>query len=255
MNKKNFDFKNPIDKEIILYGYRGSKAHGTYIPDSQPQSTDDIDLMGVFISPIEDYFGLPRGKDRGTIEIMNGPYDIVLYDIRKMFSLLLNANPNVLSLLWIKEHLFVKKLDYGKLIIENRDIFSSKLAYKSFTGYAHGQLHRMTHSQCQGYMGDKRKQLVDKFGYDTKNASHLIRLLKMGIEFLLTGELNVWRDDRDELIEIKQGKWSLEKVKDISSCYFLLAQSALLKSNLPEKPDYEKAEKLLVNILAGTYCA
>jgi len=35
-----------------------------------------------------------------------------------------------------------------------------------------------------GYLGDKRKQLVLKHGYDAKNAAHLIRLLRMGIEFL-----------------------------------------------------------------------
>lgn len=39
-------------------------------------------------------------------------------------------------------------------------------------------------------MGEKRKQLVAKHGYDTKNASHLIRLLRMGMEFLTVEEIN-----------------------------------------------------------------
>lgn len=33
-----------------------------------------------------------------------GPYDCVFYEIRKMVSLLLNCNPNVLSLLWLKDN-------------------------------------------------------------------------------------------------------------------------------------------------------
>lgn len=252
-NNNIFNFKAPIDKHLILYGYRGSKSHGTYIAPDEPQATDDIDLMGVFIDDIGNYFGISRGRNSGTVEIKNGPYDIVLYEVRKMFSLLLKANPNVLSLLWLKEHLFVSKTVLGQIIIENRDIFSSKIAYHSFTGYAHSQLKKMTHLERNGYMGAKRKGLVEKFGYDTKNASHLIRLLNMGIEFLLTGELTVWRNERDILIDIKQGKWSLNEIKDESTRLFERAKLALLKSSLPEKPDYRKADGLLIGILSDVY--
>jgi len=52
-------------------------------------------------------------------------------------------------------------------------------------------------------MGAKRKSLVEKFGYDTKNAAHLILLLRMGIEFLSVGVLHVKRHDAQELLEIK----------------------------------------------------
>ncbi|MGH9423302.1 MAG: hypothetical protein ACRD3J_25235, partial [Thermoanaerobaculia bacterium] len=50
------------------------------------------------------------------------------------------------------------------------------------------------------------------FGYDVKNAAHLVRLLRMGVESMLTGELQVRRPDAAELIEIKSGKWPLDKV-------------------------------------------
>lgn len=252
-NNSNFDYKNPTNKHLILYGYRGSKSHGTYIAPDEPQATDDIDLMGVFIDDIGGYYGIPRSQKSGTVEIKNGPYDIVLYEVRKMFSLLLKANPNVLSLLWLKEHLFISKSALGQMIIENRDMFSSKIAYHSFTGYAHSQLKKMTHLEHKGYMGAKKKRLVKRFGYDTKNASHLIRLLNMGIEFLLTGELTVWRNEREILIDIKQGKWSLQEIKDESARLFERAKVALLKSNLPEKPDYKKADALLIGILSDVY--
>ena len=42
-----------------------------------------------------------------------------------------------------------------------------------------------------GYMGDKRKRLVVELGYDAKNASHCVRLLRMCIEFLTTGEMTL----------------------------------------------------------------
>ena len=70
-----------------------------------------------------------------------------------------------------------------------------------------------------GRMGAKRKELVEKFGYDTKNASHLIRLLKMGIEALTTGELLIERPDNNMLLEIKRGEWKLERVLKLSDSY------------------------------------
>jgi hypothetical protein len=107
----------------------------------------------------------------------------------------------------------------------------------------------MTHGAFEGYMGEKRKKLVEKFGYDCKNAAHLIRLLRMGIEFLVDGKLKVFREDAAELKEIKSGKWSLEKVMKEADRLFILAQEAFVRSSLPNSPDTEKAEKLLMSIL------
>ena len=135
------------------------------------------------------------------------------------------------------------------MIIENRNLFVSKAAYHSIIGYAHGQLHRMTHGAYEGYMGEKRKQLVQKYGYDCKNAAHLIRLLRMGIEYLTDGTLRVFRHDAIELKEIKSGKWTLEKVQIEAERLFKLSQEAFVRSSLAPAPDAVKAEKLLVSIL------
>jgi hypothetical protein len=62
-----------------------------------------------------------------------------------------------------------------------------------------------------GYMGKKRRELVMRVGYDSKNAAHLIRLLRMGIEFLTEGALHVERADGPELLEIKRGGWRWKK--------------------------------------------
>lgn len=51
-------------------------------------------------------------------------------------------------------------------------------------------------------MGQKRRELVRRVGYDAKNAAHLIRLLRMGIEFLTEGTLHVERADATELLDI-----------------------------------------------------
>jgi len=161
---------------------------------------------------------------------------------------LLKSNPNVMSLLWLKDIHYLKKTFCGQRLIDERDIFSSKLAYKSFSGYAWGQLHRMTHGATQGYMGERRKEIVKKYGYDIKNASHLIRLLKTGIEFLVTGELQVERPEAQMLIEIKRGLWTLDQIKKMADSLFQSMESAFISSKLKNKPDYQRANELLIDI-------
>ena len=234
----------------ILLGYVGSVSHGTQIPSTDPDSIDDIDLMGVSIGPANIYVGLGTFEQK---EVEYREYDSVVYEIRKFFRLLLKQNPNVLGLLWLQHQNYIYKSPAGQSIIDNRNLFVSKEAYHSFSGYAHGQLHRMEHSACQGYMGKKRKQLVEKFGFDTKNAAHLIRILRMGIEFLTDGEIRVFREDAAELKEIKSGKWPLEKIKKEADALFILAREAYVRSPLPPKPKYSEAEELLMDIVRSSF--
>ncbi len=235
-----------FESRSILLGYRGSKTHGTYRPNTDPNSIDDIDVMGVIVQEPAAYYGFGRQE---TYERMENPWDVVVYDARKFVNLCCKMNPNVLSLLWLPQNMYIKQNDLGKLLVARRDLFVSKQAYNSFTGYAYSQLHKMEHNATQGYMGDKRKKLIEKYGYDTKNASHLIRLLKMGIEFLSTGQLNVLREDNTYLVDIKNGKYDLPYIKAEADRLFKLAELALVNSKLPDKVDEAKAEKLLVEIL------
>ncbi len=262
--------------DLVLLGYRGSIAHGMYVPSKDPNSIDDKDIMGVYIAPKEHYIGFGR---QDVCERFIGEWDAVSYELRKFMGLLLKNNPNVIA---------------------HRDIFASKMAYHSFSGYAHGQLKRMTHlnqgvvsdinnrmkqlerqkivftdgvpklpagahvelvehvrqyeairsKYFSGYMGNKRRGLVETHGYDTKNAAHLIRILRMGIEFLTDGQMHVEREDKLELLAIKGGAWSLEKVQNEAEKLFNLAREANVRSSLPPTPDMAKAEELCIELLS-----
>lgn len=238
------DVINGIWPNIGLAGYAGSIAHGT-----TGDVIDDIDVRGVFIAPEPHYFGLTRLEHIERISIAD-KYDFALFEIQKYFRLLLKSNPNILSLLWLPQNLYVIQSDWGKEIIENRNIFMSKALYKTFGGYAFGQLHRMTRlCTNQAYQGKKRRERFEKFGYDCKNAAHLIRLLKMGIEALLTEEINVARHDAKQLKAIKQGEWTLKQIETEAERLQHLLDDAFVKCNLPSRPNYQKAEKLLISIL------
>lgn len=235
-------------ENTILIAYRGSVAHGMYVPNSDPNSIDDIDLMGIFMAPVDNYIGINSGNT--TVEKFVDEYDTVSYEFIKMIRLLLKSNPNVLSMLHLKPEYYLYLSPLGKTLIEHRDCFSSLEAYNAFAGYAAGQLHKMSAFTKEGYMGAKRKRLVDRLGYDSKNAAHCIRLLRMAIEFLQTGKLNVFREhDAEDLLEIKLGKRSLESIKLEAEDLFAKIKIAKTKSSLPEKPNSVKINEMTQRII------
>jgi predicted nucleotidyltransferase len=233
----------------ILSGYRGSIAHGMYVPPKNPTSVDDKDVMYIIVPEIEYYFGTKHYGSRGTKEIKKDEWDIVVYEALKFIGLLEQGNPNVLMMLWLQPNHYFHISEAGQLLIDNRSAFVGTHVYRSFTGYAYSQLHRMTHNAFQGHMGEKRRSLVDKFGFDTKNAAHLIRLLRMGIEFLRDGELQVQREDAAQLLEIKRGEWPLEKIVSEADRLFAVSEQAYLNSTLPKQPDKWMISKLAVYVI------
>jgi hypothetical protein len=296
--------------ETFYLAYRGSIAHGMYVPPEDRDSIDDIDLMGFVFGEPRHYFGLHEWASRGTKEVKAGRYDVVLYEIRKAFSLLLRGNPNIMLMLWIKPEHRLLFDDAARELVENRQLFVGKHVYDAFAGYAHEQLTKMEtrdpdelrqyiavtaelkfcgihpnhkderfaepdrgtgegrdvaawsdekllqrmarfHKKGEnlGYLGDKRKKLVLRHGYDSKNAAHLVRLLRMCVEFMKTGELTVMRPDATELLDIKAGKWTLEKIKSHAQDLFAEAQRAWELSQLPAEPDYQAVERLLIRLI------
>ena len=296
-----------LPEGLISLCWRGSVAHGMYVPKSDPDSIDDKDVIGIYIGPLEHYLGFGR---RDVYEQWEGEWDCVFYELRKFIGLLLNCNPNVLSLLWLKPNGVIYETELGTRLREHRSLFVTRKAFHSFSGYAHAQFKKMISfneeaqafmgqledqlsffgidpESCEaghplrsldgrpfvgattemmevvkryrgerrryysgGYMGQKRRELVRRVGYDAKNAAHLIRLLRMGIEFLIEGTMHVERADAPELLEIKRGAWSLEKVKAEAERLFQLAHEAYVRSTLPAEPDRTAAERLCVEMIS-----
>lgn len=397
-------------ENLILSGFRGSVSHGTYLPSTDPDSVDDIDLMSTFLFPIDAYLGIKQPKE--TVEKFVREWDTVSYEFRWFVRLLLKNNPNVLSLLFLRPEYYIDTHPYGQILIDNRDLFASKIVYSSFTKYAYSQIKKTTamvgkyptdiaylagifdgeghvciqrsnsrkgmtsafhnldigitntdedlisslhdiygghvgstgirgqhRTNCYrwrlngpntisflklllphlkikrrqaeiaiafqqdvlrrrrgskltpeevkkrdeymlalkasrkdksinipeglydqptlykaAYMGKKRKDLAEKFGYDPKAAAHSIRLLRMGIEFLIEGKLNVFREDSSLLLEIKRGQWELEEIHEEAKRLLKLADEAYVKSSLPPEPDYDKVNTMVKGILEDYIC-
>jgi uncharacterized protein len=81
-----------IDEIPLFYIESGSRLWGIASPDS------DFDVRGFHLQSKRQYFDFKKYRD--IIEVMDGDFDFVSYDIDKMFGLLVKSNPTVFE--WIR---------------------------------------------------------------------------------------------------------------------------------------------------------
>lgn len=96
---------------------------------------------------------------------------------------------------------------------------------------------------------EARAALEAKWGFDTKHASHLVRLLRMAEELLSTGTLTVRRPDAKELQAIRAGAWTYDKLMAWSEDQNGKNQMLMDRSKLPNAPDYEFLDKLCMEVV------
>lgn len=94
-----------------------------------------------------------------------------------------------------------------------------------------------------------RKGLLDKYGFDVKFASHLVRLMFEGIELLKTGQLRFPLKEATLLKEIREGKWTPEKVLSFSEELETEIEGLAESSKLPSKPRTKELEKFTIGVL------
>jgi len=122
-----------LPREWILFEtISGSNAYGLNTPES------DIDISGVFQSPLRDLLSLKRDVDRAADE----KSDIEYHELEKFFIELIKCGPNVIEMLYMPEDCVRIMTPQMQMIIDNRDLFISQKCYHSFAGYAVGQIKR-----------------------------------------------------------------------------------------------------------------
>lgn len=82
-----------------------------------------------------------------------------------------------------------------------------------------------------------RAALESKYGFDTKHAMHLVRLLRMCREILETGKVIVKRPDAEELLAIRNGAWEYEKLLEWAQRQDKELDEVKSKSPLPNSCD------------------
>ncbi|HMA96664.1 MAG TPA: hypothetical protein VKP30_28455 [Polyangiaceae bacterium] len=94
-----------------------------------------------------------------------------------------------------------------------------------------------------------RAELESRHGYDTKHAMHLVRLMRMGLEILQTGELRVRRPDADELNAIRDGVLTYDELMEIAIALQSKIEHAAGTSRLPADLDYGRVDQLMCELV------
>lgn len=245
----------------------GSTAHG--VADTSVRSKpSDWDIQGFCIPPKDYIFPHLRNEilnfgTRGPNfheyekhhvfdkEAQNGvgrQYDLKIYSIVKYFDLGLSGNPNILDSLFTPEECVIHGTIAGRMVRDNRKLFVSKLVWNSFRGYAFGQLKKMTDRKAKG----ARVEIIERYGYDCKFASHVIRALDEGQQLMETGEMNIQRA-KEVMKSIRRGEWKLEEIIDWAKNKANELDIAFTNCKLPERPDEEEVKKLLIRCIEEHY--
>ena len=233
----------------------GSHAYGMSNEDS------DYDIYGFAIPPKDYIFpnNLIKGFDPEIEfeqyqqhhiidEDKDKEYDVTVYNIVNYFKLLMGNNPNIIDSIFTPQNCVVYINQIGNLVRENRKLFLNKKSWFTFKGYAYSQYDKIMNKKPEG----KRVALVEKFGYDVKYASHLVRLLNEIEMILVEYDLDLQRNN-DQLKAIRRGEWKLEDLEKYFHEKARILEKQYAESKLPDKPDKEKIRELLIQCLEHHY--
>lgn len=208
-----------MTRKTFLRGLVGSTAHGLHVEDG----LEDRDEMGVCIEPIDAFIGHKKfdqfiyrtaaaREGKHDAKSRAGDLDLTIYSLEKWVRLALRGTPNVLMLLFLPTSLCVSFRAPAGQLQDMAPLFVSQEAGRQFAGYLTDQRARL-----MGERGGKdvnRPELVEKYGYDTKYAMHMVRLGLQGVEFLSTGRMSLpmREPERSWIRDIRVGKVPLAEV-------------------------------------------
>src|SRR5208282_4508144 len=129
-------------------------------------------------------------------------------------------------------------------VLKNKNLFLSKSCAEQFRGFALAQRQRYMGERGQGKHG-QRPELETKFGFDTKAAMHVMRLLGEGIELMQAGKITYPRPNKDILIAVREGKYDIEFLKEMTDHLFHDLDVAQAESSLPDQVDREAISQFL----------
>lgn len=300
---------------ICLLGFGGSYAYGTNNENS------DIDIRGVYANTKDEILGIKDDSE----QFVDDNTDTVIYSMRKMVKLLISCNPNVIEILGLRDEDYLYLNDIGRLLLDNRELFISKRAAKTFGGYAKSQLNRLVNKSVRAtlQLAQNEKRSIDKVlngvasryskygsvstyvrddtvyfnvnmtdfpvtelsaflneintvkndygrsernekaiehGKPAKHMMHLIRLYMTAIS-LMDGDLRTYRDgaEHDLLMSIRRGDYLESDMKtptkaftELMTDYEAKFNEAVLKSKLPDEPDLNAINDLMIKINSMT---
>jgi len=201
----------------------GSQAYGL------ADAGSDVDRRGIYVPPAEmqwSLFGVPE-------QLENPETEECYWELQKFLTLALKANPNVLECLYTPVVEYATPL--ARELLDMREAFLSKLVYQTYNGYVLSQFKKLeAHLKNHGEI-------------KWKHAMHLIRLLLSGIVALRDGHVPLdVEPHREQLLAIRHGELPWDEINRWRLSLHREFDQAFEHTKLPDRPDFEKANALLI---------
>ncbi|WP_254511767.1 nucleotidyltransferase domain-containing protein [Anatilimnocola floriformis] len=215
--------RNDLFSRVIFRCIIGSRAYGLEGEHS------DTDYRGIYLPPADlhwSLYGVPDQIDREETQEQ-------CWELQRFLILALKANPNVLECLYTP--LIENITPLGEELLSMRSSFLSRLVFQTYNGYVTSQFKKM--------QADIRNQGQVKW----KHVMHLIRLLISGISVLRNGFVPVRMDSqREQLLAVKRGEIAWDETERWRISLHQEFEQAVQQTSLPDRPDYERANALLI---------
>lgn len=143
LKTEDYDFlrtNEHLGNSVILLGIAGSHAYGLASANS------DVDLRGIALNSRREIL---IGKD--FEEFQNAETDSVIWSFNRAVYFLSRCNPHLCELLGLKEEHYIYANPIGKEILNNKKMFLSKEAIKSFGDYALEQTKRLRNKEARTF--------------------------------------------------------------------------------------------------------
>jgi predicted nucleotidyltransferase len=241
----------------------GSVAYGV------SADTSDMDIYGFAIPPKDEIFPHLRGDivgfgtqkhrftqyqehhlaDPQALAGHGRTHDLTIYNIVDYFQLVMKNNPNMIDSLFTADTCVLHVTRIGQMVREKRRSFLHKGAWHTFKGYAYQQVTKMAGTRNRT---GKRKEAVERDGFDLKFAYHVVRLLGEVEQLLIEGDIDLMRN-REQLKSIRRGEWTEQQIRDYFTRKEAELETLYQNSTLPWGPDEAMVKQLLLHCLEEHY--
>jgi predicted nucleotidyltransferase len=210
-------------------------------------SQSDTDIKGFGMPSVDNIIGLKRQETDANKNIAENS-DESIFSVGKFLSVLYKGNPTIFEISFADDKFVLECSTEGKEIIKFcRENFITKHLFPPYSAYFRAQ-----HADVlkQKTKVSNRLELLNKYGFDVKAASHTARIGYQCIQIMKYGQFNptLQGEEREVCMDIKLGKWNLSRTSDLLKEIDKEMYDAYKYSSLPAKPDYDKVNQFCVKI-------
>jgi predicted nucleotidyltransferase len=222
----------------------GSRLYGTNIASS------DTDVKGFAFPTESELIGLDKRNKPYKIENSKEDADKIegqVYTVGEYLGLCMKGNPTVIEIAFAGDEHVICSTDVGlRIACFIRETFVTKHLFKPYSAYHRAQIRKL---QSQERVG-KRKEIVDKYGYDVKFAMHAYRLGVQCIMAMQTGIIQptLTGHHLQTAKEIRDGEYAKEEALKILDNIDKKMYEAYQASNLPAEPNKRLVERFLIDL-------